>query len=144
MKKMPFCSNCGKEIKEGTKFCPGCGVSITDETETTNNQQNNNFTIACSKCGTLVPVGNIVCTNCGSPLNPEKHTAAIVIGYIGSIFLPIIGIIFGIYLLTRNNKDVHKHGIIMIIIAIVIVIIYYFYFSYMAYVNSMRYYRYYY
>ena len=141
---MPFCSNCGEEINEGTKFCPKCGVSQTYETETTNNQQNNNLTIACSKCGTLVPVGNMVCTNCGSPLNPEKHTTAIVIGYIGAIFAPIIGIIFGIYLLTRNNKDVHKHGIIMIILAIVMIIIYILFFSYLAYASRPRYYRYYY
>ena len=92
----------------------------------------------------MVPVGNIVCTKCGSPLNPEKHTTAIVIGYICSIFIPLIGIIIGIYLLTRNNKDVHKHGIIMIILSIVISIIYFLWFSYMSYVNSMRYYRYYY
>lgn len=142
---MPFCSNCGKEVNEGTKFCSGCGASLTNEEENINTQQiNNNPVIPCPKCGSLMPFGNISCTNCGSPLNPEKHTAAIVIGYICSIFLPIIGIIFGIYLLTRQNKDVHKHGIIMIVIAIVLIIIYYFWFSYMAYVNSMRYHRYYY
>ena len=44
-------------------------------------------------------------------------------GYIGSIFIPIIGIIIGIYLLTRPNRDVHKHGIIMIVLAIVLSII---------------------
>ena len=27
---MPFCSSCGKEISEDTKFCPECGKPLTD------------------------------------------------------------------------------------------------------------------
>ncbi len=27
---MPFCSNCGKEVSEDTKFCPQCGKPLTD------------------------------------------------------------------------------------------------------------------
>jgi len=27
---MPFCSSCGKEISEDTKFCPQCGKPLTD------------------------------------------------------------------------------------------------------------------
>jgi len=27
---MPFCSNCGKEVSEGTTFCPECGKPLTD------------------------------------------------------------------------------------------------------------------
>ena len=142
--KMSFCNQCGSEVKKGTKFCSNCGASLTSE-ESTNTQQNSkNSGIPCPKCGSIAPFGNVVCNNCGSLLNPDKHTAAIVLGYICSIFAPIIGIIFAIYLLTRPNKDVHKHGIIMIILAIVLIIVYYLFFSYMAYVNSMHYYRYYY
>ena len=138
---MPYCSNCGKELKEGTKFCSGCGAPQTDETPTSDTQQNNSSGIPCPKCGSIIPFGNVACTNCGSLLNPDKHTAAIVLGYICSVFLPLFGIIFGIYLLTRPNKDVHKHGIIMIVLSIVIAIIWWLFFSYMAYTSSMRYYN---
>ena len=142
MNKMPFCNNCGKEVKEGTKFCSGCGASLSDEEESANTRQNTvNSGTPCPKCGSLIPFGNVACTNCGSLLNPNKHTAAIVIGYLCSIFIPIFGIIFGIYLLTRPNKDVHKHGIIMIILAVAMIIIWWLFFSYMAYQSRMSYYN---
>ena len=135
---MPFCNNCGKEVKEGTKFCSGCGASLTDETPT---QHSNISGTPCPKCGSIIPFGNVACTNCGSLLNQDKHTAAIVLGYIFSIFVPLLGIIIGIYLLTRQNKDVHKHGIIMIILSIVMAVIWWLAFSYMAYTSSMNYYN---
>ena len=138
---MPFCNNCGKEVKEGTKFCSGCGASLTGETPSSNTHQNNISGTPCPQCGSIVPFGNAACTKCGSLLNPDKHTTAIVLGYICSIFIPLFGIIFGIYLLTRPNKEVHKHGIIMIILSVVMVVIWWLIFSYMAYTRSMSYYN---
>lgn len=138
---MPFCNNCGQEVKEGAKFCSGCGASLTGETPSSNTQQNNISGTPCPQCGSIVPFGNVACTKCGSLLNPDKHTTAIVLGYICSIFIPLFGIIFGIYLLTRPNKDVHKHGIIMIILSVVMVVIWWLIFSYMAYTRSMSYYN---
>ena len=128
---MPFCNNCGKEVKEGTKFCPDCGNSLTDENETINNQQNNTVGVPCPKCGSIIPNGNIACINCGTLLNQESHKAVIIIGYIATILatllIPfagiIVSVIFAIYLGTRNNKSVRKHGIIMIVIAVVLFII---------------------
>lgn len=139
---MPFCHNCGKEVKEGTKFCSGCGTSLIAESEDANIQQNDNLVVRCPKCGSPVPFGNVLCTNCGSQLNPDKHTAAIVLGYICSIVLPLFGIIFGIYLLTRPNVDVRKHGAIMIILSIFMIFVFILLSSYLSYQNSMRYYRY--
>ncbi len=138
---MPFCNNCGQEVKDGAKFCSGCGASLTGETPSSNTHQNNISGTPCPQCGSIVPFGNAACTNCGSLLNPDKHTTAIVLGYICSIFIPLFGIIFGIYLLTRPNKDVHKHGIIMIILSVVMVVIWWLIFSYMAYTRSMSYYN---
>ena len=138
---MPFCNNCGQEVKDGAKFCSGCGASLTGETPSSNTHQNNISGTPCPQCGSIVPFGNAACTNCGSLLNPDKHTTAIVLGYICSIFIPLFGIIFGIYLLTRPNKEVHKHGIIMIILSVVMVVIWWLIFSYMAYTRSMSYYN---
>ena len=138
---MPFCNNCGQEVKDGAKFCSGCGASLTGETPSSNTHQNNISGTPCPQCGSIVPFGNAACTKCGSLLNPDKHTTAIVLGYICSIFIPLFGIIFGIYLLTRPNKEVHKHGIIMIILSVVMVVIWWLIFSYMAYTRSMSYYN---
>lgn len=143
---MPFCNNCGKEVKEGTKFCPDCGNSLTDENETINNQQNNTVGVPCPKCGSIIPNGNIACINCGTLLNQESHKAVIIIGYIATILatllIPfagiIVSVIFAIYLGTRNNKSVRKHGIIMIVIAVVLFIILLI-ISYSMYVNSLDY-----
>lgn len=140
---MPYCKNCGNKLENSAKFCPKCGSSVNDETSP-NTQQNTNSGINCPKCGSLIPFGNVACSNCGNLLYQDSHTTAIILGYICSIFIPLFGIIFAIYLLTRPNTDVRKHGIIMIIISIAIMIIAYFWFSYMAYVNSLRSYRYYY
>lgn len=138
---MPFCKDCGKEVKAGDKFCSGCGASLTNETPSSKTQQDITPGTICKKCGSIIPFGNIACTNCGSLLNQDKHTTAIVLGYICSIFIPLFGIIFGIYLLTRPNKDVHKHGVIMIIISIAMIIIYWLFLSYMSYRNRIRYYN---
>lgn len=138
---MPFCSNCGSEVKDNARFCPNCGNAINDEHENPNPQTNINSGINCPTCGSIIPFGNVACSKCGTQLNQEKHTAAIVIGYITAIFIPIVGIIIGIYLLTRKNKDVHIHGIIMILLAIILTIAWWLFFSYLSYVNTMSYYN---
>ena len=35
-----FCPNCGNEIKEGNKFCAGCGMNFENNTTTNNTIQN--------------------------------------------------------------------------------------------------------
>ena len=34
-----FCSNCGKELKENTKFCPECGNKVETSTAASLNQE---------------------------------------------------------------------------------------------------------
>ena len=106
---MPFCKNCGKEVNENAKFCSGCGASLTGETPSSNPQQNSTAGTPCPKCGSIIPLGNVACTNCGSLLNPDKHTTAIVLGYICSVFLPLFGIIFGSPQ-ARDNYDNPGHS----------------------------------
>lgn len=119
------------------KFCPKCGTQLESETS--------NF---CPKCGNELNFNVKNQNGIGNYLNSnanEKHTAAIVIGYICSFLIPLIGIILGIYLLTRDNNDVHKHGIIMIVISLIIGIISILIFvSYLSYLSDLSYYSYYY
>ena len=51
---MSFCSNCGNKVKEGTKFCSKCGASLSNESESINNQHNTNLKIPCPKCSSLL------------------------------------------------------------------------------------------
>ena len=102
------------------QFCPSCG-----------HQQENPNNAFCSKCG--APLNNAQQT-----VNPtmgavpqESHTGAIIGGYVCSTLLTfllgIIGviasIIIGVYLYTRDNEEVHKHGIVIIAVSIVMMII---------------------
>jgi membrane protease subunit (stomatin/prohibitin family) len=47
-----FCSECGKSVPIGSKFCPGCGHPQTGS--------------GCSGCGQPVPDGAKFCPNCGT------------------------------------------------------------------------------
>jgi membrane protease subunit (stomatin/prohibitin family) len=47
-----FCSNCGKGIPKGAKFCPSCGTQQA--------------AAGCSGCGQPVPEGASFCPNCGT------------------------------------------------------------------------------
>ena len=136
---MPFCSNCGAEIKENTNFCDKCGTAVNANNNQVGTQQSTTSGITCSKCGSLIPLGNTACLNCGTPINQESNAAAIILGYVGTILgallFPIIGIIIGlvasIYLLTRQNKSSKIHGVIILIILLIVAGLW---FSYMSYI----------
>lgn len=123
-----FCSKCGSKIEnDSDKFCPSCG-EIVDVVESANNASSDSSGIKCLYCGNIIPIGSDKCFKCGKYINPKankSHKGAIVAGYI-LLFVPILSfipIILGIYLLTRPNKNVHKHGIIMIVLSIISVIL---------------------
>ena len=130
-----FCTQCGAEMIDEAMFCSKCGSSFGFQTQnqgihsqqSVNQGQNVNQTQGpCLKCGSLTPYNSDICHACGE-VDPHKskdrHTLAIVFGYIFSFLTPIIGIIFAIYLLTRKNKDVNKHGIIQLAISVTIWIV---------------------
>ena len=79
-----FCPSCGEELPEGTKFCKNCGKDLTN-----------------MQSGTAVP----------APVAENDHKAAVIIGYIAAILIPIVGLIIGIYLYTRkDSQNAVKHG----------------------------------
>ena len=55
--------------------------------------------------------------------NQNPHRFAKIFGYVCSLLFPIIAIIIGIYLILSENKEVHKHGIVIIVIAIIVQLI---------------------
>ena len=51
----------------------------------------------------------------------KSHTLAIVLGAVFAFLIPIIGIIFGVYLMTRKDSEKAKtYGIGIILLAVVI------------------------
>lgn len=119
-----FCDKCGSELKnKNTKFCDKCGASI-NQNETKINDINS--TIICQKCNTVNPTTATTCINCGTPFNNETFKFLIILGYICGIFIiifgtnwffiPLAGLIIGIYLLIKGNLDTLIHAIIIYIL----------------------------
>lgn len=90
-----YCRYCGKELTEGSKFCPFCGKACTDPADTT--KQEGNFS-DFSKSG-------ITCPHCGShntePLvhtSTQTHTGgySCLGGACGGILLGPVGLLLGL------------------------------------------------
>lgn len=74
----------------------------------------------CKSCGKNL--ANVAPSKPSSrPQSQSSHTLAIVLGYVFSVLIPLVGIIFAIYLFTRRDSSSARiHGTVIIIIAVVI------------------------
>ncbi len=93
-----FCPSCGEEIVEGANFCKKCGYDLVKNQENRFVRNPENF----------------------NPQNFEKsYKISIIAGYICAILLPIIGLIIGIYLMTRKDSTkARRHATYIIIVAV--------------------------
>ena len=93
--------------------------------------QNEKDHIFCQSCGTKNPIQATFCQSCGTDLknpnssqggavNPpaeeKSHTLAIVLGYIFSVLGGWIGLIFSLYLQSRESPKAVMHGRIQLCI----------------------------
>ncbi len=117
-----FCVKCGYEfpkIETNPHACPLCGFENPDEAD------------FCVKCGTPLLLKNQLENN--SYVNPIviKRTVAeqeavpkrsrfdtllVYLGYIFSILGGLVGLIIAIYLITRKDRGLKKHGYIQLAI----------------------------
>jgi len=74
-----FCSNCGKKIEEGTKFCSGCGTPVieaqTIPRQTPVQQQTAETKLPpvfCTNCGKKIEEGTKFCSGCGTPVVEQQ------------------------------------------------------------------------
>jgi pSer/pThr/pTyr-binding forkhead associated (FHA) protein len=83
---MPLCPNCGKDNREGSRFCLSCGTPLTEGVPKTQaqpepRQKKSTSEIAtgltCSSCGTLNAPGMKFCKMCGSPLEAPQGGAPV-------------------------------------------------------------------
>ncbi len=118
-----FCIKCGWEfpkINPGEHICPLCGYPNPDEAD------------FCVKCGTPLlfknqfestekSVGPIIIqkTISNSSDTQEKSGLTkwlIIFGYLFSILGGLLGLIIAIYLITRKDPNVKKHGMVQLAI----------------------------
>ena len=102
---MTFCPSCGEERKEGSKYCHNCGYDFGN----VGAEENTNLNT------------NTVTQNSIPNVQSEKsYTFSKILGYLCAILIPLFGVIFGIYLVTRDEADAKKHGKLIIGLSIVI------------------------
>lgn len=116
-----FCIRCGWEfpkVKSGERICPLCGYPNPDEAD------------FCVKCGTPLMFMKSPQNNTIKPIIIQKTISnnsstsqqsgfmkwLIIFGYLFSILGGLIGLIIAIYLITRKDPNVRKHGIIQLAI----------------------------
>lgn len=91
-----YCPKCGEELVDNAKFCKNCGANLEG-----------------------IPNPNAK-VNYAVPVVEKEHKAAIIIGYVLAILLPLFGIIVSIYLLTRNSSKAKKHGKYILIVGVIV------------------------
>lgn len=123
-----FCSECGVKRDNNAKFCQNCGASFE---KFGGLDKSNKIISKCPYCAEEINPGAVKCKHCGEWLNKkaesevkkEDHSAAIALGYIFSILGGVIGLVFALYLVTRQDKRARDHGGIMLIIFLVWILI---------------------
>lgn len=77
---MPFCKQCGMELKEGVRFCPGCGTPVEEPAQTTqqNSTTKDNFAAVFNTADT---------TSQYDPADVEKNKAMGVLAYLSWLVL---------------------------------------------------------
>ena len=89
-----FCTKCGAQLKEGTRFCPSCGGEVGNNKAATNN--------------VVAPAPTVVVNN---PAPKKKSHLGLILGIVfGALFLFIVGIFVIAILITgaiRDSADYH-------------------------------------
>ena len=62
-----YCTECGANMPEGTKFCTSCGAPLQSELPARRVAEP-----TCPICGAQMPVGTKFCTQCGAPLGVSR------------------------------------------------------------------------
>ena len=72
LKNMRQCPKCGKELKDGQKFCRNCGTPVVAKSQPASpNQQTN----VCAKCGNPLKPGQKFCMKCGTRVTNVQNPA---------------------------------------------------------------------
>lgn len=68
-----YCQKCGHGLFNGSKFCPGCGTKLTEESESEEEFSNETEEKKCRQCGFKLDDDYGFCPECGTKLTgPEE------------------------------------------------------------------------
>mgnify|MGYP003436194760 FL=1 len=76
---MPFCTNCGSRINDGSKFCSECGASIStpNRENTTRKSVFDGEIHKCPSCGEVLNSFVAVCPSCGYEIRGKAATNSV-------------------------------------------------------------------
>jgi len=98
-----FCRHCGKDVKEGAKFCAYCGMAVPAAPAANTRPAEQH----CASCGTVLKEGARFCPVCGAQVTsaaPVENTKAV--KPVIAIAAFVLGIIvFLIIFLAVNNSN---------------------------------------
>lgn len=127
------CLNCSTDNEGNAKFCSGCGTSLEESKENDAAEESAGLSVSqeqralledenfCKSCGEIIKKAAEICPKCGVRLMDPPIREEIsgkpslfwkVIWIVGSLFIPLVGLIVGIkYLVTKNRK---KYGLLLL------------------------------
>ena len=121
-----YCPGCGKETKEDQVYCEKCGYKLPQQIAAVEQKY-------CQKCGAELTKEEQFCSTCGTRIGggdsesvtevKYPHTLATVLGYIFGFLGGWLGLVFGIYLLTREHPRAKYHGKIVLIVTVIMIIV---------------------
>ena len=94
-----FGKNCGEELVDSAKFCKNCGINLETMEDNPYVKNVNQFKVESGE---------------------NKHSFAVIIGYVCAVIMPLIGLIISIYLLTRDSENAKKHGKYVLIVTLIV------------------------
>ena len=75
---MPYCSNCGNQLREGAKFCDSCGKPVTSVDDGSKRQTVFEGKIhKCPNCGEVIEAFQDDCPSCGYKFRDVKVTSSV-------------------------------------------------------------------
>lgn len=89
-----FCQNCGEKLKDTARFCKNCGANVENY-----RASENRFT---------------------TPADSKDNTILIVVGYLGALLYPLIGIILAIVLCIIGSEKAKMHAKYIIIFSVIL------------------------
>ncbi len=126
-----YCPKCGVKLSPGESFCSNCGTRV----ETTSSPKAGEVTpsaeakMFCSQCGAEIPADAAFCLECGKAVKPlmrevsddKWSNGVMALLIIVTILLPLIGIIGGIYGLSKEAK--RSQGVLLLGIAVFLILV---------------------
>lgn len=139
--KTRFCTNCGREIAEKAVVCIGCGVPVkpaprASQRKVLPSQQQSTIltqtTRYCTNCGNEISSGAFICMNCGVPVksinrsvgqsraNEPWTTGVMALLVIGTIIMPLVGLVAGATSLKSEAK--RNQAIVLLALGIIMIV----------------------